>query len=47
LTTGQAAAKLGCTKQYTNKLINRLMTEGNTFLIHGNKGFSRLWKTGK
>lgn len=47
LTTGQAAAKLGCTKQYINKLKRRYLTEGKSCFVHGNIGSSRLWKTSK
>jgi transposase len=40
-----AATRLGCTRQYVNKLRRRYKVENESFLIHGNKGKTRRWKT--
>jgi transposase len=45
LSTGQAAARLGCTKQYVNKLKRRYATEDPSAFVHGNAGKSRGWRT--
>ena len=45
LTTGQAASKLGISKQYVNKLKKRYEAEGVKAFEHGNTGKSRGWKT--
>ena len=45
ISTGQAAAKLGCTKQYVNKLKKRYAAEGRSAFTHGNSGRAREWKT--
>lgn len=45
LTTGQAAAKLSCTKQYVNRMKKRMAAEGAGCLVHGNMGKQRKWKT--
>jgi transposase len=47
LSTGQAAARLGCTKQYVNKLKRRYAAEGPSAFVHGNAGKSRKWRTPK
>ena len=45
LTTGQAAAKLGVTKQYVNRLKKAYAEKGAAAFRHGNSGRSRPWKT--
>lgn len=45
LTTGQAAAKLGVTKQYVNKLKRAYAERGPSAFGHGNKGKARRWRT--
>ena len=45
LTTGQAAAKLGITKQYVNKLKRLYARDGRSAFQHGNKGNPPKWKT--
>ena len=46
LTTGQAAAKLGITKQYVNRLKKAYAEKGASAFGHGNKGKARPWRTG-
>ena len=41
ITTGQAAARLGCTKQYVNKLKRKYASEGKNAFTHGNVGKSK------
>ena len=45
LTTGQAAAKLGVSKQYVNKLKRSYAAKGGLAFRHGNEGKERPWKT--
>ena len=45
MTTGQAAARLGCTKQYVNKLKRKYEAEGKTAFSHGNSGKPKKWRT--
>ena len=45
LTTGQAAAKLGITKQYVNKLKKSYAAKRAAAFRHGNLGKARPWKT--
>ena len=45
LTTGQAAAKLGVTKQYVNKLKRAHAERGPSAFEHGNRGKPPRWKT--
>lgn len=45
LTTGQAAAKLGVSKQYVNKLKRSYSAKGVSCFSHGNKGKTKPWKT--
>lgn len=45
LTTRQAAAKLGCTRQYLNKLKKRYGESGASAFDHGNLGRAPGWKT--
>lgn len=45
LSTGQAAAKLGVTKQYVNRLKKAYSAKGRSCFSHGNKGRSKPWKT--
>ena len=45
LTTGQAAAKLGVTKQYVNKLKRAYAERGPSAFGHGNRGKPPRWKT--
>ena len=45
LTTGQAAAKLGITKQYVNRLKRAYAEKGASAFGHGNKGKARRWRT--
>ena len=45
LTTGQAAAKLGVSKQYVNKLKRAYAEKGAAAFRHGNGGRDRPWKT--
>ena len=45
LTTGQAAAKLGVTKQYVNKLKRAHAERGPSAFGHGNRGKPPRWKT--
>ena len=45
LTTGQAAAKLGVSKQYVNKLKRSYAAKGALAFRHGNEGKERPWKT--
>ena len=45
LTTGQAAAKLGVTKQYVNKLKRAYAERGPSAFGHGNRGKPPKWKT--
>ena len=45
LTTGQAAAKLGVTKQYVNRLKKTYYEKGASAFGHGNKGKPPKWKT--
>jgi transposase len=47
LSTGQAAARLGCTKQYVNKLKRRYAAEGAGCFANGNSGKARKWRTPK
>ena len=46
LTTGQAAAKLGVTKQYVNKPKKSYAAREVAAFRHGNLGKARPWKTG-
>lgn len=46
LTTKAAAARLGCTRQYVNKLKSKYKAEGKAAFVHGNTGKERRWKTG-
>ncbi len=45
LTTGQAAAKLGVSKQYVNRLKRSYAAKGALAFRHGNEGKGRSWKT--
>ncbi len=45
LTTGQAAAKLGISKQYVNRLKNAYAEKGTAAFRHGNRGKAKPWKT--
>ena len=45
LKTGQAAAKLGISKQYVNRLKKTYAEKGASAFGHGNKGKARPWKT--
>ena len=45
LTTGQAAAKLGVSKQYVNRLKRSYGERGQAAFRHGNRGRDRPWKT--
>ena len=45
LSTGQAAAKLGISKQYVNKLKRSYSAKGASAFRHGNEGKDRPWKT--
>jgi transposase len=45
LETGQAAAKLGISKQYVNRLKKAYAEKGASAFDHGNKGKARPWKT--
>ena len=45
LTTGQAAAKLGVSKQYVNRLKRSYAAKGALAFRHGNGGKDRPWKT--
>ena len=45
LTTGQAAAKLGISKQYVNRLKRAYAEKGAVAFRHGNVGKARPWKT--
>ena len=45
MTTGQAAARLGCTKQYVNKLKRKYEAEGKMAFSHGNSGKPKKWRT--
>lgn len=45
LSTGQAAARLGVSKQYVNKLKKSYAAKGAAAFTHGNKGKSPSWKT--
>ena len=45
LTTGQAAAKLGVSKQYVNRLKRSYAAKGALAFRHGNEGKDRSWKT--
>ena len=45
LTTGQAAAKLGVSKQYVNRLKKSYAAKGAAAFRHGNLGKARPWKT--
>ena len=45
LTTGQAAAKLGVSKQYVNRLKRLYSEKGASCFSHGNKGRPPKWKT--
>ena len=45
LTTGQAAAKLGISKQYVNRLKRAYAEKGASAFGHGNKGKARRWRT--
>lgn len=47
LSARDAGTKLGCTRQYINKILRRYKTEKDGFLIHGNIGKKREWKTPK
>jgi transposase len=38
MTIGQAPTKLGCTKQYVNKLKRRYASEGSACFLNGNRG---------
>lgn len=44
ITTGQAAARLGCTKQYINKLKKKYQEEGSMAFQHGNSGKPKKWR---
>lgn len=44
-TIQQAAARLGCSRQYLHRLRHRYLLEGSACLIHGNKGTTCQWKT--
>ena len=45
LTTGQAAAKLGISKQYVNRLKRAYAEKGASAFGHGNRGKAPKWKT--
>ena len=45
LTTGQAAAKLGISKQYVNRLKKAYSEKGPSCFAHGNKGKAKPWRT--
>ena len=45
LTTAQAAAKLGVTKQYVNKLKRAYAEKGAKAFTHGNAGKAKPWRT--
>ena len=45
ITTVEASAKLGVTRQYVNKLKVSYKKEGRKAFSHGNKGKDRAWKT--
>ena len=45
ITTGQAAAKLGVSKQYVNRLKRSYSAKGASCFTHGNKGKAKPWKT--
>ena len=45
LTAGQAAAKLGVSKQYVNRLKRSYAAKGVAAFRHGNLGKARPWKT--
>lgn len=45
ISTGQAAAKLGCTKQYVNKLKRKYSEKGKGAFAHGNAGKPKKWRT--
>lgn len=47
ITTANAAAKLGITKQYVNRLKKEYTADGITAFEHGNKGKEKPWKTSK
>ena len=47
LTTRQAAARLGVTRQYVNRLKKACSEGGATALRHGNEGRAPAWKTDK
>lgn len=47
ITTGNAAAKLGITKQYVNRLKKEYAVEGITAFEHSNKGKEKRWKRSK
>ena len=46
LMTGQAAAKLGVSKQYVNRLKKAYSEKGPSCFAHGNKGKAKPWRTG-
>lgn len=45
LSTGQAAARLGCTKQYVNRLKRKYSEKGAGAFAHGNAGKPKKWRT--
>ena len=45
LKTGQAAAKLGISKQYVNRLKKAYSEKGPSCFAHGNKGKTKPWRT--
>ena len=45
LKTGQAAAKLGISKQYVNRLKTAYSAKGPSCFAHGNKGKAKPWRT--
>lgn len=45
LKTGQAAAKLGISKQYVNRLKKAYSEKGPSCFAHGNKGKAKPWRT--
>ena len=47
ITTGQAAAKLGISRQYVNRLEKKYSEKGESAFVHGNRGRERKWKTSK
>ena len=45
ITTEQAAAKLGISRQYVNRLEKKYSEKGESAFVHGNRGRERKWKT--